>query len=203
MSEILDPTGHALLHHMTKCHRPPWFNPETYTVIQTRPTSRLRIKQWQLFCQHLLTLPSPGPWVPNRILRLRRETYLLPPPQHTIYHWHLGSYWECRLLDATHSVFELHCPTTWTPSTTAHPIHCSARIRNRLYLQLPARPPHPLPHVSIPQHFQEYIQQLPRWECRTSNGKSIHFRLWSCFTHWPPTTNFLWCRTALRLNRYQ
>ena len=29
VSEILDPTGHALLHHMTKCHRPPWFNPET------------------------------------------------------------------------------------------------------------------------------------------------------------------------------
>jgi hypothetical protein len=103
--ELLDPSG-KVLHHMTKCKRPPWFNPTTITVLQTQPTSRLRLRQWENMCHHLATL------IPNRQLRLRRETYILPAPQsYTIYHWHIGCYWECTLTDSKRGIFTLHQPT--------------------------------------------------------------------------------------------
>jgi hypothetical protein len=163
VSELLDPHG-QVLHHMSKCQRPPWFDPSTITVIQSRPTSKLRLKQWYDFCLRIATLQHPGPWIPHCKLRLRRETYLLPPPQHTIYHWHIGSYWECTLSEASHSLFVLHQPTEWTPDMTAQPIHCSARIRQKLYLHLPPTPPSHCNTRPIPADFTSYLSQLPKWE---------------------------------------
>ena len=119
VSELLDPSG-KVLHHMTKCKRPPWFDPTTITVLQTRPTSNLRLRQWENLCHHLATLPSPGPWIPNRQLRLRRETYVIPAPQCTIYHWHVGCYWECTLTDKSRSIYTLQQPTDWKTR-----FHCS------------------------------------------------------------------------------
>jgi hypothetical protein len=148
MSELLNSTGTKLLHHMKKCQRPPWFNPAIITVLQPRPTSRLRLKQWELFCKHLATLPAPGPWLQHRQLRLHRETYMTVAAPLQIYHWHLGCYWECILSDATRSQFALSQPTEWTPDKHAYPIQCTACICTSVYLQLPPHTPYLSPKTS-------------------------------------------------------
>jgi hypothetical protein len=142
VSELYDQTGTALLPHIVRCERPPWFDPATITLLQQRPTSRKCLQQWRAFCQHITRIvPSVGDWLPRRNtpLRLRRETYWTNGSMPLVYHWNVGQYWECQLTDPTRAKYNLIHPSEWTPTVQDTPIQCTARIGLTAYMQ--CRPP--------------------------------------------------------------
>jgi hypothetical protein len=173
ISELRNAAGTTLLPHVLTCHRPPWFDPDTITVIQRRPSDYQVRNKWRRFCVTLCSIPTLGPWKrrKHRSLRLRRETYSLPGPQSTInYHWFQGAYWECSLSEATTGQFVLTNPTLWTPDSEAHPIDCRARIRRTVYLELTPEgyaAPQPPGIMVTPKNapdFQAYLTTIPKWE---------------------------------------
>jgi hypothetical protein len=139
----LDPSG-KVLHHMTKCKRPPWYNPTTITVLQTRPTSNLRLRQWENLCHHLATLPIPGPWIPNQQLRLRGKTYVLPD-----------------VIGSTPSQTEVGAYIHFNNPRIGNPI---PPLYQFIAAAVPSQSPVIITPSLIPRDFKEYLVTLPKWE---------------------------------------
>ena len=173
ISEMFDATGNTLLHHISKCERPPWFDPKINVTIQRRPSPHQICHRWQPFCSTISQYKTRGPW--HLPLRLRRETYCHCPNQddHTFYHWYAGAYWECHLPQQQNSdrvMLTLVRPTNWTPSTTESndvPLQAYVRVRHTIYT-------HPsfgdrlqssqhVTHFDAPT-FSEHIKTLDQWK---------------------------------------
>lgn len=182
ISELFDSSGTKIIPDLYYCKREPWFNPNTVTTLQRRPSNYQVKTQWQRLCRQWITSQgelglsySLGPWEKmGHQLRRRRQTYVPTSHHGVIYHWIDNCYWAYLPAIDPKDMFYKARPTSWTPDEECIPIAVVARGD---HLWVHGKKHKPRPMTSQPQPlsrtFIEYIRSLPTWERALLEGVDL------------------------------
>ena len=190
VSELFDASGNTMLHHMYHCHRPLWFNPQQFLIIQRRPSQYQIDKKWKVFCQQWCSpqtlhrkpsIPPFGSWTHSSGPRPRRESYVDPSatPRPAYYYFNEQAYWKMNPIPALPNTFTLAEPTTWLPPSCAIPIQMRKITNIHFYSDTPVipTPPPPIPPALpaagtvLPGHYPTFpsfgiylFNKTPSWQ---------------------------------------
>jgi hypothetical protein len=180
VSELFDADGTTMIPKLFECHREPWFNPDTVTTLQARPSAyQIRMK-WQKLCRQWVksdgTIAASielGKWrVPGHHLRRRRQTYIVRTMPNRVYHWRQGSYWEYQRDAFVHQQFNPVTPSQWNPQCDCTPISVDENLTGTLFIasidHSILKPSNFRPHLTT--SFTQYINALASWEQHLLQG---------------------------------
>ena len=130
ISDLFKASGTQILAHIWTCTRPAWFDPNQIVTLQKRPSAYQIKHRWQKFllnwCTHSgYSLPATdlGRWLlPTDQLHLHRESYFVPGPFPTSFHWRDGCYWEYCPTPTNNYCFSPNRATSWSPTPAAVPV---------------------------------------------------------------------------------
>lgn len=184
ISELFDATGTWIEPYLFQCQREPWFNPATYTTLQTRPGAYQIRTVWQRLCRQWCTSQGQlaaslnlGKWTQQgEALRRHRQTYILYTDRTTIYHWTSGSYWKYTRSHDNTKIFKGAQPTQWTPTEPCIPVKVVENADRTLTLHTRIHQPTLPPQIPLPKSFASYVLSLPQWEQCLLHGIHLMFQ---------------------------